>query len=216
MHKQERVFDSLTAYTPPREYDNPLLWPILTLLNQHPHGWKVHTLAGELNDQQVIPVLDESPERDLFRRNFLIMNALYQLQEMLLPDSWLQVESMDIQLNSVASREVDWQVDRSDPLRSYYTDWDNYDVSDAEVKVLLNDFWNRFCYTNVGQQALPLQREQALMLFELPLDASAVMIRKTWRQLALRWHPDRPNGDSDRFRQLCEAWNVLRKVESFE
>ncbi|MDW2036243.1 molecular chaperone DnaJ, partial [Vibrio sp. 665] len=26
----------------------------------------------------------------------------------------------------------------------------------------------------------------------------------------LRWHPDRENGDAERFRVLCEAWNVLR------
>ncbi|MDF4599355.1 DnaJ domain-containing protein, partial [Vibrio parahaemolyticus] len=35
-------------------------------------------------------------------------------------------------------------------------------------------------------------------------------IRRQWRKLALRWHPDRENGDAERFRVLCEAWNVLR------
>ncbi|WP_420824019.1 hypothetical protein [Vibrio mimicus] len=27
----------------------------------------------------------------------------------------------------------------------------------------------------------------------------------------MRWHPDRDNGNAERFRILCEAWNVLRQ-----
>jgi hypothetical protein len=200
------------VYSSHREYDNPLLWPILALLNHQPQGWKVHTLAGELKTQQLMPILDDSAERDLFKRNFLIMNALYQLQEMLLPDSWLQVVAMDIQLRRVDDLGDRLQVDASDPLRSYYTDWGNYDVSDADVKALLDDFWNRFCHANISDSSITMQREQALGLFELPLDAAPEVIRKTWRKLALQWHPDRPNGDAERFRQLCEAWNVLRKM----
>jgi hypothetical protein len=200
------------VYSSHREYDNPLLWPILTLLNQQPQGWKVHTLAGELKNQQLMPVLDDSAERDLFKRNFMIMNALYQLQEMLVPDSWLQVVAMDIQLSGVNGLSDGFQVDASDPLRSYYTDWKNYDVSEADVKALLDDFWHRFCHANMGDSSIAMQREQALELFELPLDAAPEIIRKTWRKLALQWHPDRPNGDAEHFRQLCEAWTVLRNM----
>lgn len=67
------------------EIENPLLWPILEVLRKKPTGWKVHILAAHLSEKELMPVLDSRPDKDLFKRNFLIMNALYQLQETLYP-----------------------------------------------------------------------------------------------------------------------------------
>ncbi len=80
------------------DIDNPLIWPILSVLEASPQSWKVHYLMAELQKNTIMDHLDDDPQLDLFKRNFLIMNALYQLQEMLLPQQWLQVESMDIRL----------------------------------------------------------------------------------------------------------------------
>ena len=189
--------------------ENPLLWPIMEILKQQSTGWKVHTLSSHLCDLELLPVLDASPDKDLFKRNFLIMNALYQLQETLYPENWLQVQAMDIVLMP-QSQVFGHEVDHEDPLRDYYLDWHNYEAEEGEVKRLLNEFWTRYREfvgsTDVGD----MDRSKALSLFELPLDASPAEIRKTWRKLALKWHPDRENGNSERFRVLCEAWHVLR------
>lgn len=189
--------------------ENPLLWPILEVLRKKPSDWKVHTLAAHLNDLGLMPILDASPDKDLFKRNFLIMNALYQLQETLYPDHWVQVQAMEIALLShyVAAGQA---IDIDDPLREYYLDWHNYEAEEGEVKRLLNEFWTRYREFVGSTSALDLDRAKALKLFDLPHDASAQEIRKTWRKLALKWHPDRENGNSERFRILCEAWNVLR------
>ncbi len=190
--------------------ENPLLWPILEVLKQQPSGWKVHTLAAHLSDQGLIPILDPAADKDLFKRNFLIMNALYQLQEILYPKSWLQVEAMNIALLPVFSHSQ-YVIDPDDPLRDYYSRWEHYEVSEGEVKRLLNEFWTRYQRFVGGDEIKTLDRCQALRLFELPSDASSVEIRKTWRRLALRWHPDRDNGNAEKFRILCAAWNVLRQ-----
>lgn len=189
--------------------ENPLLWPILDILRKQPSNWKVHTLAHELSQKGYIQQLDESPDKDLFKRNFLLMNALYQLQETLYPDSWLQVEAMNIVLMSSieASRH---SVDTNDPLREYYLDWKNYEADEGEVRRLLNDFWSRYQRYIGGNVSDDLDRSKALHLFELDADATRTEIRRQWRKLALRWHPDRENGNADRFRVLCNAWNVLR------
>ncbi|EOU3283530.1 DNA-J related domain-containing protein [Vibrio harveyi] len=189
--------------------ENPLLWPILDILRKQPSNWKVHTLAHELSQKGYIQQLDESPDKDLFKRNFLLMNALYQLQETLYPDGWLQVEAMNIVLMSAieASRH---SVDTNDPLREYYLDWKNYEADEGEVRRLLNDFWNRYQRYIGGNVSDDLDRSKALHLFELDADATRTEIRRQWRKLALRWHPDRENGNADRFRVLCNAWNVLR------
>ncbi|HDM8138651.1 TPA: DnaJ domain-containing protein [Vibrio harveyi] len=189
--------------------ENPLLWPILDILRKQPSNWKVHTLAHELSQKGYIQQLDESLDKDLFKRNFLLMNALYQLQETLYPDGWLQVEAMNIVLMSAieASRH---SVDTNDPLREYYLDWKNYEADEGEVRRLLNDFWSRYQRYIGGNVSDDLDRSKALHLFELDADATRTEIRRQWRKLALRWHPDRENGNADRFRVLCNAWNVLR------
>lgn len=189
--------------------ENPLLWPIMEVLRKQPSGWKVHTLSSHLSELELLPVLDGSPEKDLFKRNFLIMNALYQLQETLYPDNWLQVQAMDIVLMP-QSRVFGHEVDHEDPLRDYYLDWHNYEVEEGEVKRLLNEFWTRYREFVGSTNGGDMDRAKALSLFKLPHDASPTEIRKTWRKLALKWHPDRENGNSDRFRVLCEAWHVLR------
>lgn len=50
-------------------------------------------------------------------------------------------------------------------------------------------------------------------------NASTEDIKKSFRTLALRYHPDRNPGDADaerRFREVAEAWNVLGDAESRE
>lgn len=191
-------------------FDNPLVWPIFTLLKEQPSGWKVHTLASRLSELNYIPVLDENSEKDLFKRNFLLMNALYQLQEILLPENqWLYVDAMNIHLEFIRTSHL-FMIDESDPLRLYYCNWSHYEASSGEVKRLLNQFWSRFQRHIGGDTHTSLNRREALARFKLPDDASASDIRKTWRRLALRWHPDRENGDAEQFRVLCEAWQILR------
>ncbi|WP_443083539.1 DNA-J related domain-containing protein [Vibrio sp. HI00D65] len=189
--------------------ENPLLWPIMEVLKQKPSGWKVHTLAAHLNELGFVPVLDQIPEKELFKKNFLIMNALYQLQETLYPDNWLQVQAMDIELMCGRYYGSTHVIDHQDPLREYYIDWSNYEAEEGEVKRLLNEFWTRY-KKYVGGVETDMDRSRALSLFELPFDASPEEIRKQWRRLALRWHPDRDKGNTVQFQRLCEAWHVLR------
>ncbi|MFH0217623.1 DNA-J related domain-containing protein [Vibrio alginolyticus] len=193
----------------PHAIENPLLWPMLEILRKQPSNWKLHTLASSLGEQGYISKLDDSPDKDLFKRNFLIMNALYQLQDTLYPDSWLQVEAMDIQLMS-SMEALRHKIDIHDPLREYYLDWRNYEADEDEVRRLLNEFWTTYQKFIGGSSVASVDKTKALSLFELNTDATPAEIRKQWRKLALRWHPDRENGNAERFRVLCEAWNVLR------
>ncbi len=72
------------------------------------------------------------------------MNALYQLQETLYPDSWLQVQAMDIELMSGRYHGSTHTILLQDPLRDYYINWLNYEADEGEVKRLLNEFWTRY------------------------------------------------------------------------
>ena len=49
-------------------------------------------------------------------------------------------------------------------------------------------------------------------ILELPKDGSEEQIRKAYRRLALRYHPDRNPGDpgaEERFKEIAEAYGVL-------
>ncbi|MCE0496062.1 DNA-J related domain-containing protein [Vibrio salinus] len=190
--------------------ENSLIWPIFEVLKSSGNAWKVHILSAHLNRLGYIPELDAAPEKDVFKRNFLIMNALYQLQEILIPEYWLQVEAMNIQL-FFYRHTSSHAIDSADPLREYYLEWSNYEASEGEVKRLLNQFWEHYqSYIGGVSDNVGLTRKKALELFELDDFATPAEIRKRWRKLALKWHPDRDGGNSDTFRMLCEAWNLLR------
>ncbi|MCP3699507.1 MAG: DnaJ domain-containing protein [Aliivibrio sp.] len=194
------------------QFENPLVWPLFEVLQEAGQEWKVHTLSSHLIEKGLLTQLDESPDKDLFKRNFLIMNALYQLQTELHPEQWLQVEAMNIQLFSLVETEGSTQaIDTTHPLREYYLEWTNYQVEEDEVKRLLNEFWSNYRRYLGGSNAISsMDRIQALKLFGLSESATGKDIRKQWRKLAMQHHPDRESGDADKFRVMCEAWNVLR------
>ncbi len=189
--------------------DNPLIWPLLSLLKRSNRSWKVHHLATELQQQGLMHDLDPLPEKDLFKRNFLLMNALYELQHMLLPGQWLQVQAMDIILLRIPPANV-LQLQQDDSaLRDYYLDWNNYDTCVNVVREMLESFWNSY-QDYIGVCSGRFAQREALRVLELEADASDKEIRRQWRKLALKWHPDRQGGDAAKFRQICEAWQALR------
>ncbi|MBB1315121.1 MULTISPECIES: DNA-J related domain-containing protein [Aliivibrio] len=193
------------------QFENPLVWPLFEVLQELNQAWKVHTLSAYLIEKGLLKQLDESIDKDLFKRNFLIMNALYQLQTELYPEQWLQVEAMNIQLFSELETKNNQQtIDAAHPLREYYLDWINYQVEEGEVQRLLNEFWNNYRRYLGGTNASSMDRIQALKRFGLSESATEKEIRKQWRKLAMQHHPDRESGNAEQFRVMCEAWNVLR------
>ncbi|NMH65403.1 DNA-J related domain-containing protein [Shewanella salipaludis] len=195
--------------SPAVKSDNPLIWPLLSLLQASHQSWKVHHLATELQSRGLLSRLDAEPDKDLFKRNFLLMNALFELQEMLLPKQWLQVRAMEIQIFRLLPAELNLILAQDASLREYYLDWNNYDTCANAVRAMLESFWNRY-QSYIGVNPRLMQQSHALNVFELDETATDREIRRQWRRLALKWHPDRPEGDAAKFREVCEAWQALR------
>ena len=183
---------------------NPLIAPLLVLLQRADGSYKVHELMAALRQQGAIPVLADDEQLQLFRVNFLIMNALYQLQAELYEEGWwLVISTLDIRLEPLAKTpEASHAFAVGDNLCSYYLDWQVFWQTDrAEVEALLNRFWR--AYDGEGHKA------EALALFELNEGASQEAIRRRWRELALQHHPDR-GGDAETFIRIRWAWQCLR------
>ncbi|MBD1582678.1 DNA-J related domain-containing protein [Pseudoalteromonas sp. S16_S37] len=185
---------------------NPLIDAIFIVIsNQQIH--KVHTISCAVELNKVLPKLDKDPYKDLFKKNFLIMNALYQLQQELLNDGYyLHISSMHIQLcelkkNTPADKEA---------LRDYYLDWRNYETSQQEIVELLDDFWQQLG-TYKPKEKVSNECIKALCIqWDLKYPYDLAQLKKCWRQYAVAHHPDKQSGCTERFKQLKEEYELLK------
>ena len=186
---------------------NPLIDEIFELLINN-KVWMVHTLASELKERGLLDTLAADPGRDLFKRNFLIMNALYQLQQQVMPKQQLLIKSLHIELVSDPRQN---QLHPNDPLRDYYLNWQNFETSTAEINALLDSFWQRFSKPKQHEAPLSAQQHQQLIArWQLVQPITLKTLQKRWRQLAVQHHPDKQGGDNEVFKQLKMEYEQLK------
>lgn len=190
---------------------NPLKPAILQVLKNSDQRLAIHQLLQAVKETTIIPELDDDVQLALFKMNWLMMNALFQLQADLLDEGYyLKISTLDIQLlplsrqdRTAASRQLSQQ-----PLRDYYMDWCHFSETTREqVQAILDGVWLQYISGHSLQNAYDV----------LGLDTSAgvSLIRKTYRKLAGRYHPDK-GGDPSRFMAVREAYEILLKARGAE
>ena len=184
--------------------ENPFKAAVLALIEACPAGLSEYDLIERLQQQdQAFAFAGDDPQLALFRRHFLVMNALYQLQTELFDRGMsLFVSPLDIRLVPLPdSGPAALPTDNQAPLREYYLDWENFDrTGAADVAEMLARFQRRYL--------APDERREALRTLELPADAPWETIKRTYRRLAAQHHPDR-GGDPVRFRAIRGAYEYL-------
>ncbi|CAH9065607.1 hypothetical protein PSECIP111951_03747 [Pseudoalteromonas holothuriae] len=185
---------------------NPLIDAIFMVVSDQ-HAHKVHTISTTLNISKNLSQLDKDPHKDLFKRNFLIMNALYQLQQELIHEGfYLSVSSMHIQLTELGKSTPQ----AHDELRSYYLDWTNYETSEQDVIELLDSFWQKFARVKPTILTTEDQIQSICQQWQLSYPYKAFQLKKSWRQHALTHHPDKTDGNGERFKQLKYEYELLK------
>ncbi len=188
--------------------ENPFIDSIFDLLLAQNHPLKIHQLSQLIKPLQQTQ-LDADPNLHLYKLNFLLMNALYQLQQQLADDYTLQISSLHIELKAKTKGEQGQNIalQGDAKLGEFYLDWQNYQATEEEVDALLTHFWQ-----NLHRSSQPSADtyQQALALFNLPEDASFQQVKKRWRQLALTYHPDRSGHPPELFQRYLAAWQVLK------
>ncbi|MBV0932629.1 DNA-J related domain-containing protein [Marinobacterium weihaiense] len=111
---------------------NPVLPQVLSELRQHPEGVSEYYLMRTLERQHAFDDLTDDSLLALFRKHFIIMNALYDLQEILWDEERrvLNISPLHIELHK--SRGEDDRVQCNTPLSEYYLDWQNFEQTLAE------------------------------------------------------------------------------------
>ena len=190
-----------------QDKDNPLIPAILQVLRTTDKRLAIHELLQALKDTTKVPSLDDDVQMALFKLNWLMMNALYQLQMELFNDGYyLTIGTLDIHLSPVIEQDNESlsQEISQQPLRDYYLDWSHFsETTKEEVQALLDGVWQGYISGD--------EQQKAYDILGLEADASFSMIRKTYRKLAGQYHPDK-GGDPTRFMQVREAYEILRKA----
>ena len=185
--------------------ENPLIEPIRRILSAQIQPISEHELIKKLAEHGLFDDALFSEETvGLFRRHFLVMNALYQLQEMFAPTGiYLHISALQIKTEITDKNSASTHItENSDAgLRAYYKNWDNfYHTQASDVEALLDGFWKRF----VGHD----KKTASLSVLGLDTQADWPLIEKTYRRLAQQHHPDK-GGNADQFVAIATAYQHL-------
>lgn len=185
---------------------NPLISAILQVLQQNPQRLAIHHLLAKIQTQINIPKLDNNEQLALFKLNWLMMNALYQLQQSLLSEGYfLHLSTLDIHLEALTNNNQAESAElQSQKLRDYYLDWKNFnETSIEEINAMLEGIWQD-CYK-------PEQKQQAFKTLGLKPNASKQKVKLRYRELANKHHPDK-GGNTETFMQIRQAYELLKST----
>lgn len=187
--------------------DTALLEQVLECLRGQPSGLTEHALIGQLRDAGVEPFAGARLQEplSLFQTHFLLFHCLYRLRDSLAErDEWVRIHCLDIGIEPARGGPGAGAVGlpaQRDPLRAYYLDLTQLERMDAAaVEALLGAFWSR-----LGRDQ---RREQALAVLELADPVDADTVRRQYRRMAQRHHPDR-GGDTATLQRINAARWVL-------
>jgi len=171
-----------------------------------------HEIISKLKADKISPFdqLNLQHSKDLFCAHFLTMHALYQLQnEYFCKQQYcLEIQSVKIERlpyfsNTVINENADPLI-QHDPLKDYYLDISHYfETSENEVNELLSSFWKKYLAQD--------DKQQALKTLELPANSSYEVIKKQYRLMAQKHHPDK-GGCSKYFTKINAAKSILDKL----
>lgn len=188
--------------------NNPLIGPVLVILEQAPQGITEYELLKELDKtSQIFANLQGDTTLLLFRKHFLIMNALYQLQSKLWQEDKVKLYisplkiKIEQQTDYVVSPTTEVEEAPEAKLAAYYLDWDEYDKTKTEdVEALLNGFYHKLDHTD--------STKTALAVLDLPSNTCRTEIKKAYRQSIKHAHPDK-GGNAQHFIKLRRAYEHL-------
>ena len=166
---------------------------------------KLHHLFSHLKQIHLLHDLDTNAEQNLFKHNFIVMNALYHLQQDAKQLGYgLIIDSIDISLKPYQAN----QLQQSDnKLAAYYLDFTNINVTNSEIDTLLNHFWQHY----IIHKPIEISKlKKARSVLGVPEDATLKQLKKSWHQFALNNHPDKTaDSNSAQFNVVYDAYKLL-------
>ena len=178
------------------------------IIRDYPNGVSEYELLRKIESvQDWSEQLSSDPNLRIFQKHFLLMNALYRLQDQIYVHSKevLVINPLCVRIYLGSDNEASKAIDSDNcnaKLKEYYLDFSHFESASAQsVDELLAQFWMKFQNTE--------KKDAALLLLELTSSASEKEIKEQYKKLAHQHHPDK-GGDADRFVKIQEAWEILK------
>ena len=171
-------------------------------LESQPAGIGEYDLIQLLKAQGYFDFLSQPAlPHELFRAHFFLFHSLYLLNNILLEQKLylLKIDTLKIQLLPYQEGENKLQVD--DKLKNYYLDFNNLEnTTEEDVYDMLASFWNKLNRFD--------NRDAALAELGLKDPVDDKVIKKEYRRLAMKYHPDR-GGDTQKLQKIHDALALL-------
>lgn len=187
--------------------DNPLIAPILEILKNSTQKVGEYEIIQQLEEKGFkFFEIHDSYEIRVFKKHFLTMNALYQLQHTLHEDGYylsisalhIHIEPIDTENHLSGIAEAHEQ-----KVRDYYLDWSHfYNSTQESVQNLIQNFWKQYIAND--------KRQYAYAKLNLKENSSWKSIQAQYRKLAGQYHPDR-GGSPAEFIEIREAYEILKQ-----
>lgn len=179
------------------------------ILRGQPEGLSELELIRTLQAEpwQLIGKVDYSNPAVLYPVHFLLFHTLYRLRETLARQGEiLGISPMLITLEQSDALVTDGPPDLPDPLRAFYLDLDQYNLSDEAVQCMLDDFWAGRSPTPADDSEL-LAAARILGFSRVPDEFHTVKYR--FRRAVMEAHPDRGGSTAD-IQAINHAFATLR------
>ena len=199
---------------------NPLCLPVSKLLEQSEQGLGLYDLLKQLEavgfDLQQMVQADTDAELSnellLFRKNFILMNALYEIQRDLQGSGYgLYITPLKILLYKLHKDATADTADTSEISALSISEAARSDQ--VAVEQLLQGFWQRYRQYHAEPVNLD-KRSCALSVLGLECSASWDDIQHAYRQKVACCHPDR-GGKHQHFIEVREAYQYLKLSLSY-
>lgn len=178
---------------------------LLELLESETRPISEYDLIQKLRDRSLFDIADNellsSDSLVMFRIHFTVYHVLYRMRNELRDTGIYNLELSPIGIELQAYRQGEFAIAEHDPLQDYYMDLGHLeDTQGEDVDEMLERFWTRLSNSE--------RRKEALSELHLEDPVNNEDIRKQYRRLAMKHHPDR-GGDKESLQRINAAVSVL-------
>jgi len=182
---------------------NPLIIPILGYLKKKHSACSLIDLV-KFCEQEFLALIDKNEDTQivLFKKNFFVMNALYQIQQNIQTEGFsLSIFPLEICLIATSAEHSNALTTRDTDLAGYYLDWSNLtNTTVAEVEALFSSFWRKYSAVD--------NTDAALVTLGLEQGVNWLDIRRAYKSKIAMSHPDK-GGHAEDFIEIRKAYEVL-------
>ena len=202
----------------------PLTEPVLQLLKNQLSSL-IHAAMPETSDQTLTEQYlmsrlglklstdnELSPDLQRFQQHFVLYHLLYQLQTewQVTGEGFLNIGLAKVTLLKAKLADTSLLAEGSDNTsrRDYYLNWQNfYAMREQLLDDYLQQFWQFYSKDSVVKYQLTASHAEKLL--QLTPGFSLSQLKKAYRSQALLCHPDRAEGNSAKFIQIRQAYQLL-------